>query len=159
MRQVTRIVDSTSFFGDKQSESVHPPPFFEQRKKNHRIFPLFSSRQRRIVASISFSCADKPESLHPLSCFNQPKKNPRIYLLVLRQQRKIHARSFPVLRQQGKIHAQSFPVLRQQGKIRPKLVSVKRSERGERSEDLRLSEASFRSSASRGSGVAKQVQP
>ena len=129
MRQVIRIVDSTSLFGDKQSESVHPPPFFEQRKKNHRIFPLFSSRQRRIVASISFSCADKPESLHPLSCFNQPKKNPRIYLLVLRQQ--------------GKIHAQSLPVLRQQGKIRPKLVSVKRSDRGERSEDFLFERSEF----------------
>ena len=37
----------------------------------------------------------------------------------------------------------SFPVLRQQGKIRPKLVSVKRSERGERSEDLLFERSEF----------------
>ena len=37
----------------------------------------------------------------------------------------------------------SFLVLRQQGKIRPKLVSVKRSERGERSEDLLFERSEF----------------
>lgn len=43
--------------------------------------------------------------------------------------------------------------------FRPKLVSVKRSDRGERSEDFLFERSELKSSASRRSGVAKQVQP
>ncbi|MCI6524306.1 MAG: hypothetical protein MR448_12995, partial [Parabacteroides sp.] len=60
-----------------------------------------------------------------------------------------HTRSLSVLRQQRKIHMRSLLVLRQQGKIRPKLVSVKRNEEGERSEDFLFERSEFNVSASR----------
>ena len=128
-RQAIRISASPSFFRAEKAKSSHLPPFLESAKKNRRIYLLFLRRQARIIASSFLFQSAKEEPSNLPSCFATARKNPCAKLPCFATARKNPCAKLPC-----------FATTR---KNRPKLVSVKRSDRGERSEDLLFERSDF----------------